>query len=258
MKALTISWAKELQLRIPGVLDPELLPHLIQGAGPVAYYSVFHSARALFIAAEQDVRARHSSALAALASWAKDRDIFPPPWCVYIEGGPQRSAMHLGGLPAFASLAPDTHNLRRPSPEAVWNSVQMLLETTRDRQIRERKEEWRKDRRKRRVPTAESARIASKVPATTIFTVLWRLRRRSDYADASAFVEGVDSPTRASEYQDAVSDLVGGTLTILESIVVAYAGPDLYAEASERFLLKTRRVASQGLALRRTLILSGP
>lgn len=48
--ALTISWAKELQLRLPGAFDPGLLPHLIQGSGPLAYYAVFHGARALFLA----------------------------------------------------------------------------------------------------------------------------------------------------------------------------------------------------------------
>lgn len=65
-KALTISWAKELQLRIPAAFDAQLLPCLIQGAGHLSYYAVFHGGRALFLGSGQQFEPTHAWALAAL------------------------------------------------------------------------------------------------------------------------------------------------------------------------------------------------
>lgn len=72
-KALTIAWAKELQLRLPAAFESQLLPHLIQGAGHLAYYSVFHGARALFLGSGQEFDPTHASALAVLSTWVRDR-----------------------------------------------------------------------------------------------------------------------------------------------------------------------------------------
>jgi hypothetical protein len=72
-KALTIAWAKELQLRLPAAFESQLLPHLIQGAGHLAYYSVFRGARALFLGSGQEFDPTHASALAVLSTWVRDR-----------------------------------------------------------------------------------------------------------------------------------------------------------------------------------------
>jgi hypothetical protein len=255
-KALTISWTKELQLRIPAAFDTQLLPHLIQGAGHLSYYSVFHGARALFLASGQQVEPTHSSALATLSTWVKDRRLFPEPWSAYVEGGPNRGAMALGGLPGYATLSGSVHPLGSPSPETVWDSLRMLLCTTRDRQIEERKAEWRKRAGKKNVPGAEAVRICHNLPATTLFSVLWRLRKRSDYADADAFLEGVTTAHDAELYQNAIVRIVHATLGIFETILIAYVGPDLYHEAAERFLKQATGPGSEGVEERSTVILA--
>ncbi|MGH2739605.1 MAG: hypothetical protein ACRDH6_03860 [Actinomycetota bacterium] len=250
-RALTISWTKELQLRLPGAFDPGLLPHLIPGSGPLAYYAAFHGARALFLAAGQEFDPTHASALATLGSWVKDRKLFPPPWSVYCEGGPDRALMTLGGLPPSAVLSGDVHPLKSPTPDTVWDSLFMLLRTTRDRQIEERKVIWRRRQGRKQVPRAETQGIAGRIPPTTLFSVLWRLRRRSDYEDASAFVQGIASPYQAEEYQESITALVDGSLTVLEGIVVQYAGPRLYAEAASGFLNRATGPGADALTERR-------
>jgi len=256
-KALTIAWAKELQLRIPSAFDPQLLPYLIQGSGHLAYYAVFHGARALFVSAGQAFSASHASALAVLSTWVKDRKLFPAPWSVYCEGGPDRNSMSIDGLPRYATLSGDVHPLGNPSPETVWDSPQMFLGTTRDRQIKERKEVWRKETGRKRVPSAEATRICRDLPATTVFSILWRLRKRSDYIDADTFLEGVDSEMGAQLFNDSIARLVHATMVVFESIIVAYIGYDAYGEAADRFLRKATGPGGEAVQERKIAVL-GP
>ena len=255
-RALTIAWAKELQLRIPAAFDSKLLPHLIQGAGHLSYYSVFHGARGLFLGSGQEFAPTHASALAVLSTWVKDRKLFPPPWSAYVEGGPDRASMTLHGLPSSASLAGSVHPLGSPSPTTVWDSLRMLLCTTRDRQVEERKADWRRAAGKKKVPAKEAQRICANLPATTLFSVLWRLRKRSDYADADAFLEGVTTQYDAEQYQDAISRIVHATLAVFETILVAYVGTDLYREATERFLKQAVGPGSDAVEERTSAILA--
>jgi len=255
-KALTISWAKELQLRIPAAFDTQLLPHLIQGSGHLSYYAVFHGARALFLGSGQQFEPTHASALATLSVWVKDRGLFSPPWSVCVDGGPDRASMTLHGLPAHARLSGFVHPLGSPTPETVWDSLRMLLCTTRDRQIEERKVEWRKSLGKQKVPSAEAAKICSNLLPTTLFSALWRLRKRSDYSDADAFLEGVNTPHDAEQYQNAIARIVHSSLGVFETILVAYVGPDLYREAAERFLNQATGPGSEAMRERSTIILA--
>jgi hypothetical protein len=124
----------------------------------------------------------------------------------------------------------------------------MLLCTTRDRQIEERKAAWRKAAGKKKVPTAEAGKICKSLPATTLFSVLWRLRKRSDYADADAFLEGITSVYDAEQYHKGVVRFVHGTLAIFETVLVAYVGPDLYKRAAERFLSQAPERGAMGSA----------
>jgi hypothetical protein len=69
---------------------------------------------------------RLTSVVPAGRSWVKDRKLFPAPWSVYVEGGPDRAAMGLHGLPTHASLSGSVHPLGSPSPATVWDSTPVL------------------------------------------------------------------------------------------------------------------------------------
>jgi len=251
-----IGWAKELQLRIPGAFG-DVLPFLIHGSGIHAYYVVFHAARALFTAGGQAVAPSHSATLASLSSWVKDRDLFPVPWSVRAEGGPSRSTMRVIGKPTYAATSGGVSPLSAPSPATVWDSLDMLLFTTRERQVDERKKQWREKNRRLRVPASETAKLCANLLPTTLFNVLFRLRKRSDYSDADAFLDGIPTAAAAAEYHSAICTFVHGTLTVLETVAVAYTGLDVYEETAERFLQQAPGPASEALASRRAAI-AGP
>lgn len=132
------------------------------------------------------------------------------------------------------------------------------MPTTRDRQIEERKEAWRRDRGRKKVPGLEAERIAGRLPPTTLFSVLWRLRRRSDYEDASAFVQGVGSADDAEQYQDAITTLVHSTLAMVETVVVEYVGPIGYVEAADSFLRQASGPGADALTDRRRALGTRP
>ena len=255
--ALRIAWAKELQLRIPGALGDEVLPFLVQGSGIHAYYVVFHGARALFTAAGKTVPPTHSAPLSTLSSWVTDRDLFPLPWSVRCVGGPSRTSMRIVGKPTYAATSGGVSPLSAPSPATVWDSLDMLLFTTRKRQIEDRKKQWRERNRRLRVPAAEAAKLCSNLPPTTLFNVLYRLRKRSDYSDADAFLDGIPTAADAAEYHSAISTLVHCTLAVLETVVAAYAGSDPYKNAADRFLRQASGPGSEALRDRKAAIV-GP
>jgi hypothetical protein len=253
-KSWRIAWAKELQLRIPGTLGSDLLPYLVHGSGIHAYYVVFHSARALFTAAGEHVSPRHSATLSTLSSWVENRGVMPVLWSMRTEGGPDRSSMQVLGKPPHATTAGGVNPLSNPGTETVWDALDMFLCTTRERQIEERKKQWREQNDRKRVPTAEATNLARKIRPTTLFNMLFRLRRRSDYSDADAFLDGIPSGFAAEQYHSAMSTFVHATLTVLETLAVAYTGRDLYKAVADGFLKQASGPASDALAARRAAI----
>ncbi len=247
LSGLRIAWAKELQLRIPGAFDVELLPFLIHGSAIPAYYVVFHEARALFAAAGQGVGPTHAATLSTLSSWVADRDLFPAPWSVYCTGGPRRTDMLFKGKPPHAASSGSVSPLARVSPTTVWDSLDMLLGTTRDRQIEERKQQWRDKNKKKNVPRSGALSLCANLQPTTLFNVAYRLRKRSDYSDADAFLEGIQNANDAEEYHRSIALLVHGTLTVFETLIVAYCGPTLYRDAADHFLAVATGPGSEAL-----------
>lgn len=254
VSGLRIAWAKELQLRIPGAFDVELLPFLIHGSAIPAYYVAFHEARALFAAAGQAVGPTHAATLATLSAWVADRDLFPAPWSVHCLGGPQRKDMRFLGKPLHATSSGPISPLARVSPTTVWDSLDMFLATTRDRQIKEKKQQWRDRNRKKNVPRSEALTLCANLRPTTLFNAAYRLRKRSDYSDADAFLDGIQNANDAEEYHRSIALWVHSTLTVFETLIVAHCGADLYRDAAVRFLSVATGPGSEALRDRKISI----
>jgi hypothetical protein len=257
VSGLRIAWAKELQLRIPGAFDVELLPFLIHGSAIPAYYVAFHEARALFAAAGQVVGPTHAATLNTLSSWVADRDLFPAPWSVHCVGGPRRTDMKFLGKPTHATSSGTVSPLASVSPTTVWDSLDMFIGTTRDRQIEEKKQQWRVKNKKKNVPRAGALSLCADLRPTTLFNAAYRLRKRSDYSDADAFLDGIQNAKDAEDYHRSIALWVHGTLTVFETLIVAYCGPSLYRDAAVHFLSVATGPGSEALRERK-IDLVGP
>lgn len=234
-RSLHIAWVRELQLAIPRRFDDEILPHLVQGSATHSYYSVFHGVRALLWASGQTPPDNHSGTLKAIGSWVSGRSVFPAPWSSCCSGGPDATDLTYAGDPASqaASLLSPLATVTSGSSPA---SLQMLLRTTRLRQIDDLKEEWRRREKKKKVPRQRSLHIAGNLPATTLFDAAWRLRKRSDYEDADAFVDGIPTQADASTFSEALIRFTSSSLDALAALTVAYVGREVWSTMSSRFV----------------------
>lgn len=204
-RALRMSWATECQLRLRRTHDEELLPDLLHGVAPEAYYAVYHATRAALIAAGSPLRIDHRSALTQV-SRIVERELLPGPLAARVTGGPS----------TFLTRATTEGSL-----------VGRTLRTTRVKRIEELKPDWRKKEGVTRLTRAATDALADKLPATTVFDILWRFRTRSNYRDADAFLDGVGSVDEAISYLDSHMSVVDGLLTSLGVLAAAYAGREI-------------------------------
>lgn len=238
-KALRVAWHRESRLR--ALLDRPLedLSELLPGCGNDAYYALNAAAQALFIASGQGKIRDHASVLSMLGNIVVQRRLFPPPWSVACVGVPSLQAARWSGVPERVTLGP-MHNWASPTRETLWNGIAKILLTTRDRELRSRKEQWRAKNGKKRTPPAKSLEIATKMPAATLFHFLWRPRRRDDYGDVDIFIEGVPLDEHAKDFLDALLTVVYGTLTCFETLVSRYAGTEQVQAAASRMASRTK------------------
>ena len=235
VSALRLSWALEFQIHVSGWVMDEAIAYLLPASFTNAYYSVYHSMRALFAAMGQNVPRSHTGGLNAIANIVS-RGVLPVPWSVMCDRcGVDRDCYP--GLPDEAELT-DHHSLATPTFEARWTNLCRLLRTTREREIQRHYEEELKALRKSepwrvRLGPGARDRIDERLRPTTLFDVLWRMRTRSHYQDVEAFLRGISTGTEARRFHENLQCFVTACLAVLEVVIVRYRGIDLVREASE-------------------------
>lgn len=135
----------------------------------------------------------------------------PHPWSYVFEGFP-------------AGVTPDwrTSNIAAVSGNNGIDLIGKALKTTRDRQIDGKKKAWAKNlltrtgARRRRLTGTQLQALASGLSPTTLFDLLYRLRIRSNYDEADAFVSGAVTSLDASAFHAALCDIVAATLLTVE------------------------------------------
>jgi hypothetical protein len=242
-RELGMAWNTESGIRVLSEIDPTRLPSLLPGAAVNSYFAIYHGARAWIVASGQPRHDTHAQVLHTLGNAAEQRRLFPPPWDLVCIGYPTAPEARFQGLPDDIILGP-SHNFQRArSDETLHLSLCMLLRTTRSRTFENRKADWRKQNKKAGVPTAAAHELADKLPPTTFFDFLWRVRVRSDYRDIDAFIPGGGQPYHAAEFQQALTTIVSATLALFEGLVAQSSGPEVLADAGRAFV---KRVGTAG------------
>jgi hypothetical protein len=78
--------------------------------------------------------------------------------------------------------------------------------------------------------------LAEKLPPTTFFDFLWRIRTRSDYRDINALIPGGRQPYHAVEVKQALTTIVSGTLALFEGLIAHSSGPEVLGDAARAFV----------------------
>jgi hypothetical protein len=153
----------------------------------------------------------------------------PPLWNVCCDAEPTPKGARYPNLPTGASVDP-INPLTTPAPQDFWNWYGMLLRTTRQRQFDKKLKESGKQFRtktgktRKRFMAHHKAQVVGGLRPTTIFDFLYRLRVRSNYEDADAFILGTMSQADAEEFNSGLCTLTSTTLFLLELHIAARIG----------------------------------
>jgi hypothetical protein len=246
-RLLRNAWLTEVQMLL-GAGDQSLVPYTNHWTPVQMYYAVYLNLRAFFEAAGMTVGTHHATTLRAIAGEIKSRPaLFPYPWkllCVGAGGG-QCSYLH---RPPGISID-RVSSLRVDAP--VWDSIGMLLRTTRDRQIERAAEDWKRKQRKKRIPASTKRALAVSLPPTSLFDAMYRLRIRSNYEDADAFLTALPSQAEALAFSKAVRRLCWYSMLVLETIIAKYIGRAAFGQCVSNFSARDVARHSESLVKRR-------
>jgi hypothetical protein len=252
-KALRKAWAStqrvSAEVEDPGNFDEEANAWIPMQS----YYGVYWAVIAYAIASGNQVPRDHRGAL-NFAARQVIRGLFPYPWCASCSDGPDTADITYGGFPV--AIAP-VHVLSRPDPWTTEDRLAMFLRTTRQRELERRFAEERRKRcapgrSRRNLPKAEKSRLAAAMGPTTMFDILWRLRKKANYDDADVFVLGAASELDARRLGAGLALVTDATVAALEALIVAYVGADEVVTMADGYRRKKRADPQSALGLRVT------
>jgi hypothetical protein len=237
-RSLRMAWAHETSLRLRRQQPTDVLHVLLHLALPEAYYALYHATQAYMTAARMPVPVEHIKTQNVLSTRIASGGPFPPPWNTLYIGDP-RAASHLctfQGLPQGTVLG-SVNQLSTPTLAQFYDLHAMCLKSTRQAFGEKHGIDHKRRLGLKRLPNGFAGRHYAATSPTSLFHFMYRLRLRSNYRDADAFLEGVWSPSQATDFFDALLETVGASLLLLENMVIAYSGPQPFTRTLRAFAL---------------------
>ena len=250
-RSFRTSWGT-LRLLDLAVEDPEFFDAVANAWIPAqAYYGVYHAVLGFAAASAQTVPSDHAAAL-KLVGKEVVRGVLPAPWNASCAGCPHTGSARFGGL---ATSGEAVHVLSPPDPWTSDDRLAMFLRTTRRKELDRRFDQERQRNRKpgrtrRNLSKADKERIAERMPPTTLFDVLWRIRKKANYEDADTFVLGAGDEIDARRLAQALVIVTDGTVAALEALAVAYVGPESLANAAQAYAVRTQSGSESAIGRR--------
>jgi len=233
-KLLFNAWYSEIILSLPNSFDSSLKFYSNHWAPVQAYYSVYLSLRSLIEASGVSCREDHTNTLNLIASWIKNDSFFLAPWNVCCKGCVEYENHKFYCLPSSYTVN-EISPLTNPAVENMWDFYGLMLKTTRDRILKKRKADWKRKNNRKRMVKTEIFALDKNVHPTTIFDSLYRLRIRSNYEDADAFMMGTQTSQDAENYHKALTTVTSATLFMIESYIAQLLGKDNFKNLVDEF-----------------------
>lgn len=228
------AWFTEIQMDIAGQHD-EFVSYSNHWIPVQVYYAVYLALRAYYIAKGHDVPREHASNLKAIAEEIKTRpDLFPQPWKAVCIGNPENGRAKMVNLP-HGMVIGKISSLSLSSKVPFWDSYGMFLQTTRRRQLETLCDNWKINNKRRRVNPEAKQRFIANLSPTSLFNALYRLRLRSNYADADSFLLAVQGSTEAVQFHHALQKISWCTLLVLELLIARHIGKRTFEQIVEKF-----------------------
>jgi len=244
------AWFTEIQMSISAQYE-EFVSYSNHWIPVQAYYATYLALRAFFIASAQDVGREHSTNLKAIGEEIQQRPkLFPYPWKVVCVGNPEDSSLEFRNLPNGVTIS-GISSLTASWRVDPWDSYAKFLKTTRQRHLLKQCEDWKLQNGRKRVSPKAKKQFLDNLSPTTIFNCLYRLRLRSNYADADSFLLSVQGSTEGAAFHSSLRKIGWSSLLILELLTARYIGKrefDAIVESFRRY--ETRGVSDDLIGLR--------
>jgi hypothetical protein len=240
-KCLFNAWNTELVLRLPSYITKDLVKYSNHWAPVQAYYAIYLCLQAYFRSSKDPNVDTHASALRTIASQLRQRKLLLPFWSVICHGTPPHS-VHYKNLPPDKSVG-KISTLSNVRQADFWDWYGMALRTTRERQLKNKLAE-KAVQLKYRTPKGTARRsftaemkeeVCTTMPPTTVFDFLYRLRIRSNYEDADAFVLGSLNDEDAVQFHAALCKVTACTMFGFERLVAHKLGKTLMHGIADSF-----------------------
>lgn len=274
--ALRNAWGTELLLVTTGeIAHDELIGIANNWAVVQAYYASYHAVQALVIARGEPRPQSHPTTQRQYSSFWAARPVDLSPWSLGWQAG------QCLNLPSNRKVS-TIHAWSSCNDSNCWDLVAMALRTTREDLIearikdeRDRKRSaartaWQheeqtrlaKNKRPRPQPQAPLPRLtqADKITVeeslrpTTVLEYLYRLRIRSNYADATMFTDGPETPHESRAVHHALCRITSATLLVHELLVGKLIGWANLDSMVDEWLESPTTATNLGLGARRELL----
>jgi hypothetical protein len=199
-----------------------------------AYYAAFHAVLATVAATSHRGNRSHRTTLND-ASTLVGRELLPWPWSAACDGCPQLGEAVFKGFPHAID---GVHPFKSLSDSDLAHRLGALLKSTRDKELDVRFDGERKKLLKlnrKNLKREEKRKMADGLAATTIFDVLWRIRKKANYEGADVFVLGAPDADEARRFGESLITIVDATIMALETVVDRVVGDNLVATWLEAY-----------------------
>ncbi len=230
------AWFTEIQLNFTSN-HPEFVGYSNHWASVQLYYAVYLAIRALFVAMNQSFQGnhQHASNLREISREIEKRpELFPIPWCMTCSGDPNDDKnIMFNNLPKNVKIS----LVSALSPKSnFWDSYALFLKTTRKKMLEDKRQEWLYKNKKKKLTLQGRRGILDKMPPTTIFDCLFRLRVRANYQDVELFLMTIEDQESASRFNYSLRNTLKHTLQVIELLIARYLGKDKYHELIHNFI----------------------
>jgi len=236
------AWCSEIQLHLP-VNDCDLIPYANHWAPVQLYYSVYLAIRAYQLASGLTVSPDHTTTLRTLSDNISSRpDLFPHPWRVLCSGNPETSTLSFMNLPEGITVSPISP-LKSVTEENIWDSYGLFLKTTRKKQLKRLYSLWKDNQRpkkSKKINPVAKAEIIENLAPTSCFDGLFRLRLRSNYADAESFLLSIENVSESIRFNQALRSITWHTLMTLELLIARSVGKQLFSKWVNEFPVRNQ------------------
>lgn len=226
-------WYTELLMRRTGQ-NLDLFPYAIPWSMVHAYYAIYRAMQVYFMISRAEVPTSHLGSLRTMSTELRSPSSpFPPPWSCLLDGDPYVKPAGLLHAPHCGPLTLSNPLKAHADP---WQNYGLLLRTTRQRQLDEMVDNWKRSNQRRRITREERQRLVERLLPTSIFDALYRIRRRSNYQDTDSFIFSRVTDEQTIALHHDLCDIVYTTLLVFESLIARVTPPGWLGGVIEEFV----------------------